>query len=598
VLRYVGVMARSLQDPDVLAALKPARAHPSPADWRDQWIYFLLVDRFNNPAATPRFPPYNRMETRYQGGRLRGIQNQLPYLKDLGVGAVWLSPVLKNPPGFPHFWGGYLIQDFLRVEPRFCTDPTAALGDPAIGDAELRQLVDEAHRQGLYVILDIVLNHVGNLFTYKNLPDEPAWTSAPQPHPIAWRNADHVPDPSWEDISQVPAALADAGVWPAELRRNDYFRRRGGENGAPAYQGDFGGGLRELVTEYVKLPERTFPVRDHLIRCYQYLIGKFDIDGYRIDTLQYVEPAFARVFGNAMREYALSIGKTNFFTFGEVWQENDEQRIAEFVGRDSAAVGDDLVGVDAALDFPIWRRLRDVARGFLPPAALASHYEQRRSAQRKIVSSHGDASGHFVTFLDNHDLNDRFYFADPQGRYDDQHVLATALLFALQGIPCLYYGAEQGLTGRGDAREATREALWGMPNPFDTQHKFYKAIRALAGLRAREPALRYGRQYFRKVSGDGNRFDHSPYPGGVIAFSRILNDRELLVVANTNIAQGESLFVEIDRQLNPDGRTPQVLYSNLHANPQTATVPSPVTTRAGRAAVRVGLGKMELQVIA
>ena len=68
-----------------------------------------------------------------------------------------------------------------------------------------------------------------------------------------------------------------------------------------------------------------------------------------------------------MREYALSIGKTNFFTFGEVWQENDEKRIAEFVGRDSASVGDDLVGVDAALDFPIWRRLREVARGFQPP---------------------------------------------------------------------------------------------------------------------------------------------------------------------------------------------------------------------------------------
>lgn len=591
-------MATSLQDPEVLAALKPAQAHSSPADWRDKWIYFLLVDRFNNPAAPPRFPPHDRMETRYQGGRLRGIQDQLPYLKELGVGALWLSPVLKNPPGFPHFWGGYLIQDFLRVEPRFCVDPVAALADPTVGDRELRQLVDAAHRHGLYVILDIVLNHVGNLFTYRNLPDEPPWTSAPQPYPIAWRNADQVADPAWEDISQLPTALADAGIWPAELRRNDYFRRRGGGEGAPGYQGDFGGGLRELVTEYVKLPDGTFPVRDHLIRCYQYLIGKFDIDGYRIDTLQYVEPAFARVFGNAIREFALSIGKANFFTFGEVWQEHDEQRIAEFVGRDTAAQGDDLIGVDAALDFPIWRRLRDVARGFQPPAALASHYEHRRSVQRTIVSSHGDASAHFVTFLDNHDLNDRFHVADPQGRYDDQHVLATALLFTMQGIPCLYYGAEQGLHGRGDAREATREALWGTPNPFDRQHKFYKALRALADLRGREPALRYGRQYFRRVSGDGVTFDHSPYPGGVVAFSRILNDREVLVVANTNVAQGESLFVEVDRQLNRDGRAPRVLYSNLHANPQDATAPSPVTTRAGRAVVRVALGKMEAQVIA
>ena len=75
-------MATSLQDPEVLAALKPARVHASPADWRDQWIYFLLVDRFNNPNAAPRFPPHDRMETRYQGGRLRGIQDQLVQLVD------------------------------------------------------------------------------------------------------------------------------------------------------------------------------------------------------------------------------------------------------------------------------------------------------------------------------------------------------------------------------------------------------------------------------------------------------------------------------------------------------------------------------------
>ena len=261
----------------------PRRCIPRPPIGATRGSYFLLVDRFNNPNAPPNFP-YDRLETRYQGGRLRGIQDQIPYLKDLGVGALWLSPVLKNPPGFPYFWGGYLIQDFLRVEPRFCRDPDAALTDPTIGDAELRQLVDEAHRHGLYVILDIVLNHVGNLFTYKNLPDEPGWSS--EPYAIAWRDADQLPNPNWDDILQVPAALADAGVWPKELRQNDYFRRRGGGDSSPAYQGDFGGGLRELVTEYVKLPEGTFPVRDHLIRCYRYLIGKFDIDGYRIDTLQ------------------------------------------------------------------------------------------------------------------------------------------------------------------------------------------------------------------------------------------------------------------------------------------------------------------------
>src|SRR5688500_18586795 len=68
---------------------------PSPADWRDHWIYFLLVDRFNNPAGPPVPDLYPCLP--YQGGNFSGIRQQLPYLKSLGVGAIWISPVLMNP---------------------------------------------------------------------------------------------------------------------------------------------------------------------------------------------------------------------------------------------------------------------------------------------------------------------------------------------------------------------------------------------------------------------------------------------------------------------------------------------------------------------
>ena len=77
-------------------------------------------------------------------------------------------------------------------------------------------------------------------------------------------------------------------------------------------------------------------VRNILIRAYQYLIAKFDLDGYRIDTLMYIERDFARIFGNAMREFALSIGKTNFFTFGEVWMEENESLISQYHGRSTS----------------------------------------------------------------------------------------------------------------------------------------------------------------------------------------------------------------------------------------------------------------------
>lgn len=92
-------------------------------------------------------------------------------------------------------------------------------------------------------------------------------------------------------------------------------------------------------------------MRNALILAYQYAIARYDIDGFRIDTLKYIEREFAQTFGNAMREYALSIGKKNFFSFGEVF--DGEERIAEFIGRNTRD-SSELVGVDAALDFPFF----------------------------------------------------------------------------------------------------------------------------------------------------------------------------------------------------------------------------------------------------
>jgi hypothetical protein len=96
----------------------------SPADWRDQWIYFLLTDRFNNPHSQPNPDIYPCNV--YQGGKFEGIIAKLPYLKKLGAGAIWISPVLFNPQWFRNYWGGYGIQNFLRTDPRFCTDLVAA----------------------------------------------------------------------------------------------------------------------------------------------------------------------------------------------------------------------------------------------------------------------------------------------------------------------------------------------------------------------------------------------------------------------------------------------------------------------------------------
>lgn len=540
---------------------------PSPEDWRDQWIYFLMLDRFNNPLSPPRQLPYDSIFVGFQGGTFQGVRSALPYLKELGVGALWLSPVLKNCQYREGSYHGYGIQDFLSIEPRFASSP-------AVAEQELRMLVDAAHALNIYVIFDIVLNHTGDVFAYQCHPDDAACLSVHDPryrgsqaeysdsvYPILWRDEDGTPRQDWpvaEDIANPPP---DAVVWPAELRANAFFRRQG----LPQPDGD------QTVGDFVALKQLLTSnpdVQEALIRVYQYAIAKFDIDGFRIDTLKYIDRDFARRFGNAIREYALSIGKKNFFTFGEVY--DSEEKIAAFIGRNTMdSKAGDFIGVDAALDFPLFYKLPLVCKGMLAPSELVSMYEERRQVEHVILSTHGDASNFFVTFLDNHDQLRRFYYspADDPYRYDDQLTLGIACLFALQGIPCLYYGTEQGLHGNGDvpSGEAVREALWGKPAAFDMMGHFYQAIKTLAGLRAQQPALRYGRQYFRPVSGDFRTFGISTLAPGILAFSRILSDQEIVIAANPDQQHTVTVGIIVDETLNTVGSIYQVLYSNKPA---------------------------------
>src|SRR5207245_3638370 len=139
--------------------------------------------------------------------------------------------------------------------------------------------------------------------------------------------------------------------------------------------------------------------------------------------------------------------------------------------------------------------------------------------ERHVISSHGEATRFLVTFLDNHDVKERLRFRDAgdEHRFDDQVTLAFACLYAAPGIPCLYYGTEQGLHGRGND-EAVREAIWGATG-FDENNFFYKEIQKITDVRGAKPALRYGRFYFRPISGDSQIFGISAFIPGVLAFS-------------------------------------------------------------------------------
>jgi glycosidase len=572
-------MSTSLFAPDFVTIFNgnrdtggPLRAFASPADWRDQWIYFLMVDRFNNSQAPPRHAPFDGPNYYdFQGGNLASIQDQLPYIKQLGAGAIWISPVLKNVPLQSGTYHGYGIHDFLHVDPRFARDPDHA-------DNELCSLVDAAHNLGLYIILDIVLNHTGDTFAYvcdvgeaNCINNQGAQADfRPSARPIQWRDSQGNARADWPDIATIPNPSTDALVWPSELQKNEYLRRQGTPGPNDDTVGDFAS-LKQFRTD---LPD----LQQFLIRCYQYVIARFDIDGYRIDTLRYLKNNLPLLFGNAIREYALSIGKKNFFTFGEVFVGDAEEEIARFIGR-TTTDNIDMVGVDAALDYPLFFNLKPVVKGFAPPSDLVSMYVLRKEIEEDVLSSHGDATRYFVTFLDNHDVKERIRYADPANptRYDDQVTLGLACLYALPGIPCLYYGTEQGLHGVG-SDPAVREALWGGPG-FPQNSVYYQHISQIAAVRREAPALRYGRFYFRPVSGDKQHFGVSTFLMGPLAFSRILMDQEIVTVANTDTVNSAALYVIIDNTLNNPGDQFRILYSNK-ATPQP---PAAVIQLAGGA---------------
>ncbi len=125
-------------------------------DWRDQVIYQIVIDRFENGDPNNDYNVEPSVPGRYHGGDWQGVIDKLDYLEELGVTTLWISPVVRNTEedaGFASYHG-YWTQDFLRPNPHF-------------GDLiKLRELVDAAHEKGMLVILDIVTNHVGQLFFY------------------------------------------------------------------------------------------------------------------------------------------------------------------------------------------------------------------------------------------------------------------------------------------------------------------------------------------------------------------------------------------------------------------------------------------------
>jgi len=179
-------------------------------DWRDEMIYQVLIDRFADGDTSNDWGLHPNDPARYHGGDWKGVEDHLDYIQSLGTTALWISPIVKNVDTDANIDGyhGYWTQDFTALNPHF--------GDMAA----LRSLVKAAHARKIKVILDIVTNHVGQVFFYdingNGQPDEAVWGGgyhgAEGQHPIEHRMEY---DPDFElPYVMARTSLGEAGPSP------------------------------------------------------------------------------------------------------------------------------------------------------------------------------------------------------------------------------------------------------------------------------------------------------------------------------------------------------------------------------------------------
>jgi len=532
----------------------------------------------------------------FVGGNLRGLTSKLGYLHRLGVTAIWLSPVFKQVNA-DNSYHGYGIQNFFDVDPHFGTRD------------DLRDMVKTAHENGIRVVLDIILNHTGQVFVYDpdryptndgqgNIFNDPRWDGNPY-RVKGFRDAVGSPTLPFAtvDAGANPSAFPDAAVWPAEFQDPSNFTQHGHINNFDFFpeflDGDFFSlkdlhhGTRVLANGEDQIDEYVVSsTLVNLCQVYKFWIAFADLDGFRIDTVKHMDPGATRFFAGVIHEFAESLGKENFYLIAEITG-----------GRDRAYNTREITGVDAVLGIDdVQDKLEYLTKGFRNPA---DYFDLFRNSLQVRADSHVWFRDKVVTMTDDHDQirkgnnKGRFCAAD---RGSDLVIAMLGLNAATMGIPCIYYGTEQAFDGAGSGDGCDRfirESMFGGKfgafrtrnrHFFNESHPAFVELRKMLALRETEPALRRGRQFLRPISGDGVNFGLPAMVGSelrsVVPWSRIFVDDELVCAINTDPDNDRSAWVTIDDSLHKAGEKLTCLYSSSAAQAGTQVA---VEARNGKA---------------
>jgi len=370
-------------------------------------LYLLMPDRFaqgpHHQARVSGMRPYREDRSApslRHGGDLEGILRHLDYFTDLGVTALWFTPILENDSPDQGEWStyhGYACTDYYRVDPRFGTNE------------QYRQLIDACHRRGLKVVMDMIFNHCG--FEHPWVSDMP---SADWFNQSDWlRESGGTSDPRGTSFLQTSYKLTPVlDPYASEVDRRE------------TQEGWF-------VSTMPDLNQRNPHLMRYLIQNSKWWIETAGIDGIRMDTYPY---AFREPMAQWMKE--LDEEYPNFNTVGETWVANPAYTAAW--QRDPKR-GEENTYLKTVMDFSFQEKL-DSAKHEITD-------DWWRGMNRLYNSFCYDYlypdPASVMAFLDNHDT-DRF-LADGHDSLALKQGLA--LLLTVRRIPQLYYGTEIMMNG-------------------------------------------------------------------------------------------------------------------------------------------------------
>ena len=417
-------------------------------EFRQETIYFLVVDRFydgdpeNSEGPNPElYDPEGKDWGKYWGGDLQGVIDKLDYLKDMGVTAVWLTPLFEQVEALfieQAAIHGYWIKDFKRLNPRFI-----AKGDnPSINqtqeskDTVFDKLVYELHQRNMKLVLDIVCNH------------------------------------SNPDFSGKKGELYDDGVKIADFNddKDNWYHHYGEvQNWEDEWQVQ-NCELSGLAT----FNENNIAYRNYIKSAIKQWLDR-GVDALRVDTVKHMPIWFWQEFNADILTH-----RPDVFIFGEwIYSDPRNERSVEFVNESGMTI----------LDFGLCVAIREV---------LGKGAEAGFSLVQDVLDLdyHYYGATELITFIDNHDMP-RFQSLNPD---PEMLRVAIGLIMTTRGIPCIYYGTEQYL--HDDTEGGNDPYNRPMMEKWDTDSPIYRDVRLLSGLRRLNPAISMGSQWQKYLTPD------------------------------------------------------------------------------------------------